>query len=137
MNLFNGAIPAAGTYVIARPEAYSALEGVKNPKVALLQAKMTFGSAGGTSVLCYLQTSLDGGVTWVDCICAGVLVADALKFIGNSTITSAGLLTASDGALGADTVNNGVLGTKWRLKLIVAGTYAADTILRIDAELYN
>lgn len=116
------AVPAAGTTVTT---AITRLQGMKALEV---QMNFTYGS-GGTSVDIYVQTSLDQGLTWVDVMDMQALLVTVRK-VGavNTYIAAAAPAAATDGSLAANTINNGILGDRIRVKMTVVGTYAASTI---------
>lgn len=111
------AVGAAGTIVtdwIAGLEGLLALS-------ALIQ--FAYGS-GGSSCKVYLQTSFDDGVTAVDVACVALTTASAAKalnFSGLTPVTTA--VTPSDGALADNTAQDGILGPRFRLKIVSTGTY--------------
>jgi hypothetical protein len=94
------------------------------------QLNFSYGS-GGTSVNAWLQTSLDGGTTWCDTVALGQLTTASARVVG-SLISSASyaLTAATDGALTAGTLNNGLFGPLWRVKYTSIGTYADYTIVQ-------
>jgi hypothetical protein len=95
----------------------------------VVQSIFDYGS-GGTSCKVYLQTSLDGGATWFDVAQHAFATADATKVSAlNANIAPAAqAFTPGDGALADNTVANGALGDRLRVKIVSAGTYAATTI---------
>lgn len=101
------------------------------------EAIFVYGS-GGTNATAYIQTSLDGGTTWVDIICFQFTTASLSKV---SAVTSNIAFAASayvpiaptDGALTANTSVQGILGDRVRLKYVTTGTYAASTTLAVYA----
>jgi len=95
-----------------------------------LQAIFTYGS-GGTSAKAYVQTSLDGGVTWVDIACFAFTTTTATK-VSALTMRLAPATQAfapTNGTLTDDTVVNGVIGDRIRVILTTVGTYAGSTTL--------
>lgn len=93
------------------------------------QVRLSYGS-GGTNVKAYLQTSLDEGTTPIDiaCIVFGTASENAvLNFSGLTPKTTQ--VTPTDGALADDTAVDGILGDRFRLKLVSVGTYAGSTVL--------
>lgn len=88
------------------------------------QLRFAYGS-GGTSAVIYLQTSLDGGTTAVDIAAMAVTTASetvVLNFSGLTPKTTQ--ITPTDGALTSDTAVDGVLGDRFRVKVVSVGTYA-------------
>ncbi len=86
--------------------------------------------SGGTSVKVYVQTSFDGGTTWVDiaCVVFGTASESAvLNFSALSPKTTQ--IVPTDGTLTDDTAVDGVLGDRLRLKVVSVGTYATNTLL--------
>lgn len=127
--LYSPTITTAGTTTSNTWQIDSAAGGVRN---LTAQFNFTYGS-GGTSVACYLQTSIDGGATWTD-IAAFNVTTSSLRQIINLTSGTAvtTFYTATDGALSANTCKDGCFGTKYRVKIISVGTYAGGTTLAVD-----
>jgi hypothetical protein len=98
----------------------------------LVQMRLAYGS-GGTSIKVYLQTTFDSSNTPIDIACFTFLLASAVKLRNFSALTpKATDVTPSDGALADDTSVDGVLGTKFRLKVVSLGTYGTSTQLVAD-----
>jgi hypothetical protein len=94
-----------------------------------LLAKFTYGS-GGTKTTAYVQTSLDGGTTWIDIACVTFTTASANKLINLSGLTALGTVyTPTDGTLTDDTTKDGILGDLLRVKYTTTGTYAGTTLV--------
>lgn len=103
------------------------------PTNLALQANFTYGS-GGTSADAYVQTSLDGGTTWVDAAEFHFTTSSARVLYNlNSSTPVTTQYAATDGTLSANTAKDGIFGSMWRVKYTTVGTYAASTNLRIDA----
>lgn len=111
-------ITSAGTYVGDWVDGFDG--------VAALTAQIRFAyGSGGTSAVIYLQTSLDGGTTAVDIAAVGVTTASATKVVNLSGLTpKTTAATPADGALTTDTALDGVLGDRFRVKVVSVGTYA-------------
>ncbi|TIO72237.1 hypothetical protein [Mesorhizobium sp.] len=103
-----------------------------SPRNLIVQANFAYG-AGGTSVDAYLQTSLDGGQTWIDIANFHFTTSAAVKvynlYSGTPKTTA---VTPTDGALTANTAVDGVLGALYRCKYVTVGTYTGATSLSID-----
>lgn len=98
-----------------------------------VQAVFTYGS-GGTSAKAYVQTSLDGGTTWVDVASLAFTTATATKVSAVSTsVALAAGVAPTDGTLTDNTILNGLVGDRVRVKLISVGTYAGSTTLVVTA----
>ena len=99
------------------------------------QARFGYGS-GGTSVRVWFQTTLDQGQTWVDIARLTFDIVSDVAVFGLSKLAADGtVITPTDGALGTDTVVNGVLGDELRVRYLVTGTYAAGTMLSVRASV--
>ncbi len=132
MNRAIGLIPpttlaAAGTFI---GEMYRLPFGTKS--LSLLSKFVR--AAGGTSTKVYLQTSLDVGVTWVDIACHAFLITTATKATAvKNNIATAAAVTPADGALADDTILDGLIGDRIRVKYIVAGTYSGASSITVSA----
>lgn len=114
-------IGAAGTVI------GPVVENVAGAQLLDAQVRLAYGS-GGTTVKAYLQTSLDQGTTWIDLWCFAGATASKTRL--RSLAPTAVELTPTDGGLADDTIAAGiVLGDRFRLKLVSAGTYGGQTLL--------
>lgn len=121
------AVTAAGTVLS------DLVEDLGGALAMTLSARLAYGS-GGTSVKAYVQTSLDGGSTWFDVWCATFTTASAHKAVNLSGLTpKTTAATPSDGSLTDDTAVDGVLGDRFRVKVVTVGTYAGSTVLSMRA----
>jgi hypothetical protein len=114
---------AAVTQVLSAPGALRNLT---------IQGNFTYGS-GGTSADAYVQTSLDGGTTWVD-IANFHFTTSSARFVYNLSAATPKTtqVTPTDGSLTANTALDGILGAKYRVKTVTVGTYAGSTSLSVD-----
>ncbi|MBV9984513.1 hypothetical protein [Bradyrhizobium sp.] len=101
------------------------------PASLTLQANFTYGS-GGTTADAWVQTSLDGGLTWCDVTHFAFTTASARSVTSVTSLKSFAQAAPTDGTLAAGNVNDGLFGPMWRVKYTTTGTYAG-TSLRIDA----
>lgn len=100
------------------------------------QFRFSYGS-GGTSVRAYLQTSLDQGATPIDISCAVFGTASSVNVVNLSGLTPMMSIWGdgfpADGALADSTIIDGILGDRFRIKLVSTGVYAASTVLSVRA----
>lgn len=103
------------------------------PKVLTPHAVFAWGSAG-TTAKAWIQTSLDEGVTWIDVVNFAFTTAIAAKVAQVNNFTAqASVVVPTDGTLADNTIVNGILGNRLRVKLTTTGTYATSTTLTILA----
>lgn len=131
------AVPAAGTttYLLAGASSLVALL-VSNARSLVAAAKFVYGSAG-TTVDLYVQTSMDAGVTWIDIMNFHFTTSSATKVSKvTDAIALAAAITPGDGALTANTILDGLLGDRFKVKMVVVGAYVASTIqLDLDVKV--
>lgn len=98
-----------------------------------VSAKFAYG-AGGTTVKAWVQTSFDGGATWVDVMSFAFTTAAATKVssVRAQTVVAAAYVP-TDGTLADDTIKDGLLGDRLRVKYTTTGTYTGTTHLTVDA----
>jgi hypothetical protein len=109
-----------GTYISEHHAVYLAV-----------RAAFTYGS-GGTNTTVYVQTSLDEGVTWIDIMSFQFTTSTATKISAVSTaVALAAAVTGTDGSLTVNTILNGLLGDRVRLKYTTTGTYGGGTTLGV------
>ena len=109
--------------------------GQRAPDSVVLQAVFTYGS-GGTSADAWVQTSIDGGATWID-VANFHFTTSSAKFLFNlnSSTSVTTEYTPTDGTLTANTAKDGILGNLLRVKYTTVGTYAGNTTLKVDANM--
>ena len=101
--------------------------------VATFSAVFTYGS-GGTTAKFWIQTTFDGGVTWVDVAQFAFATASAKAISSLKAVTAvAANYTPTDATLADNTIKDGLLGDQLRVKYTTTGTYAGGTTIRIDA----
>lgn len=116
-------ITAAGTQV---GDWIDGFEGLLALAVSL---RLSYGSSG-TTIKAYLQTSLDQGTTAIDIACVAFATASEHQVLNLSALTpKTTLVTPTDGTLTDDTCVDGILGDRFRLKVVSVGTYAGSTVL--------
>lgn len=125
--LVNQVVTTALTAAVTTPLQISAYR----PESLAIYAKFTYGS-GGTTFSVWIQTSHDGGLTWMDIANISGTTASLKAIYNLSALTVvATTATITDGALAANTAVDGILGTLYRGKITTTGTYASGTTLAV------
>lgn len=87
---------------------------------------------GGTTTKCYIQTSLDGGITWIDIMCFAFTTSSLRSVM---TVLSEAIqltpVTPTVGTLADDTAINGIIGREIRAQVVTTGTYTGATQLDV------
>jgi hypothetical protein len=96
---------------------------------ATIQANFNYGS-GGTSLKVIVETTLDDGQTWVEVARLAFTTASAAKVVNLSALTPVSTVYAPT-TLSDDTVKDGILGPRWRARILTVGTYAGNTSLSL------
>jgi hypothetical protein len=119
------------TVTTAGTQAGSWVTGFENLLALTAQLRLAYGS-GGTSIKAYLQTSFDQGTTAVDiaCVVFGTASETGL-FNFNAQTPRITQINPTDGALADDTEVDGILGDRFRIKVVSTGTYAGSTVLSV------
>ena len=135
----NTAIPLLPTTTITAAGTVTGDAYVFGPRTALgliVESIFDYGS-GGTTAKVYIQTSLDGGTTWFDVVSHAFATTDANKVSGITTLIAPASqgFAPGDAALTDNTIIQGVLGDRIRVKLVTAGTYAGSTTVAVWASL--
>lgn len=95
-----------------------------------VHATFAYGS-NGTSAKAWLQTSLDGGVSWMDIANFAFTTSAAKRCYNLTAVAVTSIATPVDGSLSDNTAVNGFLGALFRVKLTTTGTYAGASSLKI------
>lgn len=109
--------------------------GIPGTKQIAIQAICTV-AGGGTTAKAWLQTSIDNGVTWNDVANFAFTTSTGSKLhnIVNTPATPYTPGTApTDATLADNTIKDGPLGDKVRIKYTTTGTYTGASSLKIDA----
>lgn len=121
-------IAAAAAGVLSTP-----VTGLLGMQVVNAQFVFLYG-ADGTSVKAYLQTSFDGGTTWVDVASFAVTTTAATRLFSVRSATAvAANYTPTDATLADNTIKDGLLGDRLRVKYTSVGTYSGATSLAVQA----
>lgn len=120
-------ITTAVTGVVTTPEV--SLIGMKYLAV---QALFVYGSSG-TNLKCWIQTSFDRGTTWTDVMNFFFETTTASKFqVVKSPTAVAANQAIQDAALANNTILDGCLGDRLRIKYTSTGTFAGSTTIKLD-----
>jgi len=118
-----------GDFTVTTPatQVGAVVDGLDGVGAITVQVRMSYGS-GGTLANVYIQTSLDQGATYVDLANVLLGTASEVAIINLSGMTpKTTQINPTDGALADDTCIDGILGDRFRAKVISAGTYAGQT----------
>jgi len=98
-----------------------------------LQARLDVVGSPGTSAKAWVQTSIDGGATWLDLACFAFPATSAVKAarLPGSALRSPAAI--SEGTLADDTASDGPFGERLRVKVTSVGTFGAGTTLTLVA----
>lgn len=118
--LFAGAVTTAKTAEVETP--ITGLDGMSG--LSLLCELL--GATGGSTISAWVQTSFDGGTTWLDIALFTFTTSAAKKWCVLQTVAAKAV--ASYAALAAEGVNDGLLGDRLRVVLTTTGTYTNTTI---------
>lgn len=99
---------------------------------ATIQIDFVYGT-GGTTFSVWVQTSIDGGTSWIDvCNMSGTTASKSRIQVVSTRTPITTPYTMTDGTLTADTVHDGIIGPIWRTKVTTTGTYATSTTLTVN-----
>lgn len=90
-------------------------------------------AGGGTTAKAWVQTSLDGGSTWIDIANFAFTTSTATRVYHLTAAAVTSIATPSDGTLADNTAVNGILGDRFRVKLTTTGTYTGASSFVITA----
>jgi hypothetical protein len=116
------------TILGAATTACNAIVGLTAMQALTVTLDFRYGS-GGTTTRAYIQVSVDGGNSWMDIACWSVATTPVKKVWNFSALTPVNAVTPTDGAMSDNTVQDGMLGDRVRVKVITTGTYAGATTL--------
>jgi hypothetical protein len=111
----------------------TSIAGLARTKSVTLECIFTYGS-GGTSAKVWVQTSLDGGSTWVDIASFAHTTSSVSRAYTLSALTPlTTIYTVTDGTLADNTCKDGLIGDQLRVKFTSVGTYAGATTCAVYA----
>ncbi len=129
------AINAATTAAVitSAPDAQGATQGhidrLQGMLAAVISVNFAYGS-GGTSLKVIIETTLNQGATWVEVARLAFTTAAAEKIVNLSALT-AKTTPYAPAALSDDTATDGILGDRFRCRILTVGTYAGSTSLSV------
>lgn len=80
-------------------------------------------AGGGTTAKAWVQTSFDGGTTWMDIANFAFTTSTATRLFHLTPAAVTSIATPGDAALADNTAVNGFIGDRLRVKLTTTGTY--------------
>lgn len=99
----------------------------------IVQAKFLIGT-GGTTLKTWVQTSVDGGVTWCDIMSFAYVNTPTRNVQAVNVFTAlAAAVVPTDGTMADNTILSGLLGDRIRVKWTSTGTYSGGTSIQLDA----
>jgi hypothetical protein len=90
-------------------------------------------AGGGTTAKAWVQTSIDGGSTWMDIANFAFTTSTATRAYHLTAAAVTSVATPGDAALADNTAVNGFLGNVVRVKLTTTGTYTGASSFVIHA----
>ncbi len=102
------------------------LDGVMSAGIGI---NFNYGS-GGTSIKVIIETSDNDGTTWTEVYRAALTTAAAERKVNLSALTPV-TTPYVPVALSDDTTKDGIIGPRWRARILTVGTYAGNTSLAI------
>ena len=100
--------------------------------VITTQAAFARGS-GGTTCDVFIQTSVDNGSTWIDIMQFAFATTTVTKVSAvRPYIALAANVTPTDGSLSDNTILDGLIGDRLRVKTVVVGTYLGASTLDVN-----
>jgi hypothetical protein len=114
----------AGTYQGDWIENFAGIDALS------LQAAFTAGT-GGTSATVYFQTSLDQGQTPIDIAAIQFTTTNGLEVCNVSALDKQAPVTPAQQSLTAGTIQDGLLGDRFRAVVVVVGAYATPAALAL------
>lgn len=118
--LFAGAITTAKT-----AEAQTPITDLGGMSGVSLVCEL-LGASGGSTISAWVQTTYDGGTTWLDVALFTFTTSAAKKWCVLQVAAAKAI--ASYAALAVEGVNDGLLGDRLRVVLTTTGTYANTTL---------
>lgn len=129
------AATGGGTVVTAAADASGVsqgyIENLDGMKAALISANFVYGSGGDTLKVAF-ETTINQGATWIEVARFAFAQASAEKLVNLSGLTPVTTVYAP-AALSDDTVKDGVMGQRWRARIIkgAGAAYAGNTSLAV------
>jgi hypothetical protein len=105
---------------------------ITTAKYLTVQSKFLYG-AGGTATRVFVQTTLDGGATWVDIANHDFAQTAATKIssVTSDVAPASQAFAPGDAALTTNTIIQGVIGSRIRAKVVSTGTYTGATSIDV------
>jgi hypothetical protein len=82
-------------------------------------------TSGGTTCKVYVQTSLDGGITWYDLKQFAFTTSSAVRNANADGLAQVASATPTTGTMADDAIAHGLVGDRLRFVVTTTGTYGA------------
>ena len=128
--LLSTSITTASTAVLG-----AQFTGFAATRAMTIQAKFTYVASSATSVDAYVQTSLDGGLTFIDVAefhFTTTSATNVVNLVGETAVSTPTAITT--GTMSSNTTQQGVIGDVFRVQWTSVGTYGAGTTLVITCQ---
>lgn len=122
------AAAVSGTIMTGGPTVFR----VGRVEAVAIQCTITV-AGGGTTAKAWLQTTLDGGTTWMDIASCAFTTSTATRAYNLTAAAVTSIATPTDGTLADNTAVNGFLGPQFRVKLTTTGTYTGASSFVVTA----
>lgn len=103
------------------------IDGLEGMLAATLQANFAYGS-GGTSIKAIWETTIDQGATWIEVCRMAFATASEENLVNLSGLTPK-TTPYAPAALADDSCVDGILGDRWRVRILTVGVYAGNSSL--------
>lgn len=122
------------TVITSAPDASGAtaayLDRLEGMLGCSISANFTYGSSGGTSIKVIIETTINQSVTWIEVARIAFTTASAEKVVNLSGLTPK-TTAAAPATLSDDACLDGILGDRFRAKILTVGTYVGNAALAV------
>lgn len=120
----------SATVVTSGVDGVAYIDDLDGILAATIQANFNYGSSGGTSIKVIIETTLDDGTTWIEVARFAFTTSSAEKIANLSALTPVTTVYTAT-TLSDDAVKDGILGPRWRARILTVGTYVGNASLAL------